>query len=265
MKLFESLHKKPKLVLAKLLQTLRGCRIVLDAFRDLAGRVRGTSATDALRPLDENGRRRAFDLLGLSEDRRVGSTPLDPPGGATSDAAVAAHQDALIAARIVELEAMVSDDRVAHDESVRVDTVNGAAGGIDDQTRLIRRYESEARRVKKEAHANLKRLQAEAKALKKEAEEREMSERLKPRRIVDMPGWAEAAAEAASAQADAPAQAAAPPKPAPAPVPPPAAPARPAVAPEAHPPRSTRHRCAIFEEVMAETATMGRRSPTASP
>ena len=51
-------------------------------------------------------------------------------------------------------------------------------------------------------------------ALKKEAEEREMSERLKPRRIVDIPGWAEeAAAEAASAPAEAPAQAALSPSP----------------------------------------------------
>ena len=172
MKLVQGLPKKPHVILPKLRQSLRGCLWILGELRDLAGRVRGTAAGGSPQPLDEKGRQRAFDLLGLSEDRRLGSTPLDLPGGAGSDAAVAAHQDAVLSEQIAELETMVGDDQVALDESIRIATVNGAAPGIDNETRLIRRYETEARRVKEKAYTNFQRLKEEARVQKKETEER---------------------------------------------------------------------------------------------
>ena len=51
--------------------------------------------------------------------------------------------------------------------------MNGTNLTIDDQTRLIRRYETEARRVKERACEKLKALQDAAAALEKQARERE--------------------------------------------------------------------------------------------
>jgi hypothetical protein len=51
--------------------------------------------------------------------------------------------------------------------------MNGINLTVDDATRLIRRYESEARRVKERAYQNLMTLQETAKALKKAAEKAE--------------------------------------------------------------------------------------------
>jgi hypothetical protein len=183
MVLVQKLPRKPELS-AKLRQTLRGAIWMRDEWRDLARQVRGTLSEDPPRPLDETGRRRACDLLGLSAERRLGATPLDPPGGAASEAAVIAHQDALIAAQILDLEALTSDEMAALDESMRVATVLGSAPGIDAQSRLIRRYETEARRVKERALENLARLKEAAARLRKEAREREVVEMLEARCVI---------------------------------------------------------------------------------
>ncbi len=180
MKLVQRLPKKPDLVASKLRQSLRGCMWMLNEWRDLAGHVRGTAAGGSPRPLDEVGRRRAGDLLGLSAERRLGRTPLDPLGGAGSEADVAAHQDALIAKQIAALEALADADRIALDESIRVDTMNGVHPMVDQQVRLIRRYETEARRVKERAFAKLQQLKDEAAALQKAAKRREAPEVMDP-------------------------------------------------------------------------------------
>jgi hypothetical protein len=166
MKLVQGLPKRPELIVAKLKQRLRGCMWLLKEWRDLAGRVGETPAGGSPRPLDETGRRRAADLLGLSAEARVGPCLLDLPCGAGSEAEVAAHQRTLIAAQIAALEPLTSAARVALDESIRIDTMNGVNLTVDDATRLIRRYESEARRVKERAYQNLKTLQDRAKAVK---------------------------------------------------------------------------------------------------
>jgi hypothetical protein len=177
MELVQKLPRKPSLIAPKLRQSLRGCLWMLEEWRHLAGLVRGTPAEDSPRPLDATGRRRAFDLLGLSAERRLGSTPLDPFGGSDSEAAVAAHQEALIAREVAALEALVCEERVANDESIRIATSNGTNSTVDHQTRLIRRYETEARRVKDRAYEKLQRLKELAAALKEAARQREFDER----------------------------------------------------------------------------------------
>ncbi len=183
MKLVQRLPRKPELIAPKLRQSLRGCIWMRDEWRDLAGHVRGTTAGESPRPLDALGRRRAGDLLGLSAERRLGLTPLDPPGGSASEAEVAAHQGALIATLIAALETLTSAEMVALDESIRVDTMNGIHLTIDDQIRLIRRYETEARRVKERAFVKFQELKDIAAAVKKQAEERELQKRMHLRPI----------------------------------------------------------------------------------
>jgi hypothetical protein len=250
MDLVQRLPRKPAVIQPRLLQTLRGSQWMLAGWRDLAGQVRGT-AGESPRPLDEQGRRRAFDLLGLSEDRRVVCTPLDPPSGAGSDAAVAAHQDALITTQIAALDAHLSDGKVELDESNRLATIEGASPGVDNQTRLIRRYETEARRVKERAYANLKRLQQEARAARKEAEERQREEwvntHLVPRRIARV---ATAPAPASQTVDAAPAE---------------AAPVTEAAATEPFRAAAGPRKLSAFEDLLAQTADVPVRDPNALP
>jgi hypothetical protein len=173
MNLVQRLPKKPDLIAAKLRQSLRGCMWMLNEWRSLAGLVEPASAGESLRPLDEVGRRRAGDLLGLSAEQRLGRTALDLPGGGGSDAELAAHQRGLIATQIAIFDRLTGPDRVALDESIRVDTMNGVNLTVDDKTRLIRRYETEARRVKERALARLQQLKDEAAALQKADARRE--------------------------------------------------------------------------------------------
>ena len=75
---------------------------MLAEWRDLAGHVRGTADAATCRPLDEIGRRRALDLMGLSRaSARVHSAR--PSRGGRLEAEVAAHQQALIANEIAAL------------------------------------------------------------------------------------------------------------------------------------------------------------------
>ena len=171
MKLVQRLPRKPDLIVAKLRQSLRGCMWMLEEWRNLAGHVRGTPAGGSPRPLDELGRRRAGDLLGLSAERRLGSYPARPPRWGRLGGRGGRASAALIATQIAALEALTGEERVALDESIRVDTMNGTNLTIDDQIRLIRRYETEARRVKERAFAKLQELKDIAAALKKAAEE----------------------------------------------------------------------------------------------
>jgi hypothetical protein len=179
MKQVQSLPKRPELIASKLRQSLRGCMWMLKEWRDLAGRVGAGPGGASPRPLDETGRRRAGDLLGLSAESRVAPSQLDLPCGAGSDAELARFQQALIAGQITELEALTNEDRVALDESIRIDTMNGVNLTVDDATRLIRRYESEARRVQERAYQHLKALQDAAAARKKEAEKAASREAMK--------------------------------------------------------------------------------------
>ena len=136
MELVKKLPKDAERIQPKLLKNLRGLRWMLATWRDLACRVRGTTAGATPRPLDEASRQRAFDLLGLSAERRETSRDLDPPAGITADAAVAAHQHALITAKIAEIEALLTDDLMALDESRRTAIIDGVSPGVDHQTRL---------------------------------------------------------------------------------------------------------------------------------
>jgi hypothetical protein len=138
---------KPALTLRKLRQTLQGAQWLRQAWTDLAARVSGTAGQPP-RPLDDQGRQRAFDLLGLGPEQRLRATPLDLPAGSDradlGEAALAAHQAALVTAQVAELDRLTSERYIALDQANRLEAQRGNFPGIDHRTRLNRRYESEA-------------------------------------------------------------------------------------------------------------------------
>jgi hypothetical protein len=164
-KLFARIDRKPAQTVRALRQSLHGARRLHAAFTALAGRITCPAAGEPPRPLDEAGRERCFDLMGIDCDERQGqgASPLDLQGGQTGDdAALAAHQAAVIAAQIAELEKLTSERFQELDEQNRLETVLGNFPGIDQQTRLIRRYRTEAERRRDRHRAELHRLQEEA-------------------------------------------------------------------------------------------------------
>jgi hypothetical protein len=136
--LARSLPHEPALTLRKLRQTLHGAQWLRQAWAELGAHSR---------PLDDQGRQRAFDLLGLSLDRRQGATPLDLPAGsdhAARGAALAAHQAALITTQIAELDRRTSERFVAIDQANRLEAARGNVPVSDPMRRLFRRYRAEA-------------------------------------------------------------------------------------------------------------------------
>jgi hypothetical protein len=161
--LMAKLDRNPSLYVRKLRQTLHGARRLRRAFAALAGLVAGGPAGEPARPLDSVGLERGFDLLGLEPEERQGVTPLDLPEGRTGDdAALAAHQAAVFAEQLAELDRLTSERHVALDQQDRLEAMLGNFPGIDETTRLIRRYRSEATRRRDCNLAELRRLQDEA-------------------------------------------------------------------------------------------------------
>jgi hypothetical protein len=162
--LMEKLDRNPSLYVRKLRQTLQGARRLRRAFAALAALVSRGAAGEGEpgRPLDAVSRERAFDLLGLEPEERQGVTPLDLPGGRSGDdAALAAHQAALFAEQLADLDRLTSERYVELDQKLRLEAMLGNFPGIDDQTRLIRRYRAEAQRRRDLGLKELRRLQDE--------------------------------------------------------------------------------------------------------
>jgi hypothetical protein len=163
--LMAKLDRNPSLYVRKLRQTLQGAQRLRRAFAALAGLVAAGAAGEGepARPLDAVSRERAFDLLGLEPEERQGVTPLDLPDGRTGDdAALAAHQAAHLAERMADLDRLTSERYVELDQKLRLEAMLGNFPGIDDQTRLIRRYRAEAQRRRDSGLEELRRLQEEA-------------------------------------------------------------------------------------------------------
>jgi hypothetical protein len=163
--LMAKLDRNPSLYVRKLRQTLQGAQRLRRAFAALAALVAGGAAGDGepARPLDPVCRERGFDLLGLEPEERQGVTPLDLPGGrAGDDAALAAHQAALFAEQLADLDRLTSERYVELDRKLRLEAMLGNFPGIDDTTRLIRRYRAEAQRRRELGLKELERLQDEA-------------------------------------------------------------------------------------------------------
>jgi hypothetical protein len=175
--LLARLDRNPSLYAPRLRQTLHGAQRLRRAFAALAALVAGGAAGEGepARPLDAVSRERAFDLLGLEPEERQGITPLDLPDGCSGDdAALAAHQAAVIAQELADLDQLTSESYVELDEQNRLETMLGNFPDIDNDTRLIRRYRSEAVRRADRALAELRRLQDEAAGRDKPAWEQEI-------------------------------------------------------------------------------------------
>jgi hypothetical protein len=116
------------------------------------------------KPLDRDDRELACDLLGLRPEQRQGRLPIDPPRvkgdePKPNDAEIAAFQFGFIAGEIEQLERYAIEELIDRDEEDQVATAMGVGVGIDPTTRLIRRYQSEARRQMDIALSELKALQ----------------------------------------------------------------------------------------------------------
>jgi hypothetical protein len=192
--LAERLARKPALVVRKLRQTLQGAQWLRQEWAVLRALVNGGPGGSP-RPLDEAGRQRAFDLAGLSAEARLVSTRLDLPEGkpveGDRDAALAAHQAAVIAIVIAELDQLTDQSRVELDQSNRFEIQLGNFPGVDRMTRLARRYEKEAVQRRDKAIEEFRRLQAAAAQAKKEAREREIAAMPLRQRIATQMGFPE--------------------------------------------------------------------------
>ena len=154
----------PARIALRLQQSVPGIEWILSRLRALKDRLCGPAGSAPVRPLDEAERRRAFDLLGVAAELRVGQTVLDPPagGGTPSDADVAAYQVGAIGDRIIDLERFKTEDLPG------VEAIDHDAGAIARDTKVnpeihkIRRYLKDAQRRYDVAKAELLRLQAVA-------------------------------------------------------------------------------------------------------
>src|SRR5262249_40653546 len=122
------------------------------------------------RPLDAANRERAWDLLGLRPEQRLGPTVLDlPEGTPVTDATLVAHQAALVAAEIARLECHKTEVATPNDENEREAALTGRYRRLPPEIRLSRRYERDAQRDYQRWMAELRRVQAEAKEAQRAA------------------------------------------------------------------------------------------------
>jgi hypothetical protein len=131
------------------MQSLHGVEWLIGMFRGLQGALTGPDGTVPTKPLDEDNRELACDLLGLAPEQRQGRLPIDPPladGARPTDAEVAAFQAALVAAEIARLESYKNEDLAPRDEEDQISSAIGAGVGTDRTSRLIRRYLTAAKR-----------------------------------------------------------------------------------------------------------------------
>jgi hypothetical protein len=199
------LPKNPELIALKLRKTPQGIDWTLGAWRVLEAVLRGPDGTapDARKPLDAAQRERAWDLLGLRPEQRLVRTVLDLPegagaGAAVSDAALAAHQAAVVAAEIAGLEEHLART-IPLDERARQAALEGRQWGVPPELRLIRRYQATAQRDYQRWMAELRRVQAEAKQARHDASMRDILSRMN-RRIDDDPAYAPPTVAAASTE-----------------------------------------------------------------
>jgi hypothetical protein len=151
----KGLARNPRVVAPKLRGSYHGAEWMLAEWRSLAEAIRnpqsksGATGNDQAAgpaPLDEAGRAKACDLLGLAAEHRNGRTPLDLPQGGATDAALAAHQAALVAREIGALERLQIDELSSLEAMEKTAAAEGRATGIPRELRLIRRYHAAAQR-----------------------------------------------------------------------------------------------------------------------
>jgi hypothetical protein len=135
---------QPPLIVARLRTTVHGRQWLACQWRALAESQRGPApAGETLKPLDEEARRRALDLLGIDPIFRETTGRLNPPPG--SGLSPADHQAALIAGQIRALEEGIEGAQQAeeHDRSL---ALQGSGPGYNAMERLIQRQEKAAER-----------------------------------------------------------------------------------------------------------------------
>jgi hypothetical protein len=180
--LAQALPRKPELIALKLRGTPQGCDLLLSGWDVLDAALRGTPGEGEgqgqgegqelgpPRPLDAAKRERAWDLLGLRPEQRLGPTVLDlPVGTPVSDAALVAHQAALVAAEIAGLEQHKTEVAIPLYLSELEAALTGRYRRLPPDIRLSRRYEANAQRDYQHGMAELRRVQAEAKQAEREA------------------------------------------------------------------------------------------------
>jgi hypothetical protein len=168
--LAQKLPKNPELIALKLRETPQGCDLLLSGWDVIEAALRATPSAEEgeepgpPRPLDAANRERAWDLLGLRPEQRLGPTVLDLPEGTPGcDAALVAHQAALVAAEIAGLQWHKTEVAIPNDENDREAALTGRYRRLPPEIRLSRRYERDAQRDYHRWMAELRRVQAEAK------------------------------------------------------------------------------------------------------
>jgi hypothetical protein len=172
--LAQRLPRNPELIALKLRETPQGCDLLLSGWDVLEAALRGNPGKGKgegecqepgpPRPLDAANRERAWDLLGLRPEQRLGPTVLDlPEGTPISDAALVAHQAALVAAEIAGLEHHKTEVAIPLYLSELEAALTGRYRRLPPEIRLSRRYEANAQRDYQRWMAELRRVQAEAK------------------------------------------------------------------------------------------------------
>jgi hypothetical protein len=157
------LSKDPELTVARLRQSLEGCNLLHERLQGLLDRLRTGSPDAPPSPLDESGRTLAFDLLGLRPEQRQVWTVLDPsPGsGSLDDAALVAHQAAVLASALDELERLRTQVHPQLDESRRERTMRRRGTPNDP---VIKRIYSQQHRQQRRLEWALNELRALQKA-----------------------------------------------------------------------------------------------------
>jgi hypothetical protein len=193
--LARKLAQEPEIVALKIRQTPQGCAWLVKELRGLqaalAQALAGTVVPDqtATREngLDDQDRSRAFDLLGVEAWHRKGRTILDPVPD--SGLCAAEHQATALAGVIAELEERRDTVTAELDATDRTAALTDRGPGIDSMYRLIRRYQLQAERQRRQAVDELQQLQRESAAARlAEEEARRQAEFVRlttPRRVDD--------------------------------------------------------------------------------
>jgi len=146
------LPKRPALVFRTMKQSKYGCEWLVGRLENLAESVAADPDGGPGRPLDDEGRRRALDLLGVDLAEREGRTRLDLPrisingngdGNEPGNGLdLAAHQAAVLAAEVSTLKKHLNEALIVLDEDLRAMVVEGRGNPEDKRMRQILRYEA---------------------------------------------------------------------------------------------------------------------------
>jgi hypothetical protein len=148
LKLFKRLPKNPPQLAHKLAGTKQGALLLLERWEGLS--VAALAAGD----WDEPQREMALDMLGTPLELRSSSTVVAAAGDKEALAALAAREIARLRSRVEQVLG-------PQDARNQADTIAGLRLADDDETRLLRCYESAARRDYNRAHAELLRVRGE--------------------------------------------------------------------------------------------------------